>query len=343
MSKISLNREQLYEMVWKNSVKSLSEKYDISDNGLRKACKSRNIPLPGNGYWSKLKFNKPVVKIPLPKDKTQYKNYDLWTKDDPERPSNDVLNSNFDERKKRIEDVSKALKSVKILKQNSSKMDPLVFNTKQFYEKVEKKDWEERHRYTEKHDMLHLSVSSKQVNRALLIFENLIRLLKERGHTIIDFQSTNYAVVKDQKIKLRLREKNTESYTQGRWGRERVLTPNGLFCFSVGENWRNTEFVDKLSEKIEDQLFKIIAKLESIADKEITWELKREIERIEREEKERKEKEYRAKQENELKNFKNLFQLAKQHKKAEDIREYIRIFEKNAIETNTLTEEKKTG
>lgn len=62
MEKIEFTREELYELVWSEPLSRLARKYDISDTGIRKKCKKMNIPLPQNGYWSKIKFG---YKVPL--------------------------------------------------------------------------------------------------------------------------------------------------------------------------------------------------------------------------------------------------------------------------------------
>lgn len=60
-------RQELYEDVWSKPMTALAEKYGLSDNGVRKRCKSLNIPIPHLGYWAKLKAGKPVEeKPPLP-------------------------------------------------------------------------------------------------------------------------------------------------------------------------------------------------------------------------------------------------------------------------------------
>lgn len=63
--KTQISRQELYNLVWSTPLSQLAKKYQISDNGLRKICIKLDIPLPKNGYWSKLKFNKKVTKIPF--------------------------------------------------------------------------------------------------------------------------------------------------------------------------------------------------------------------------------------------------------------------------------------
>ena len=68
MEKTTLSRQQLYDLVWSEPLSRLAKKYCISDNGLRKMCKSMNIPLPSNGYWKKIKHGKSINKDKLPKE-----------------------------------------------------------------------------------------------------------------------------------------------------------------------------------------------------------------------------------------------------------------------------------
>lgn len=53
-------------MVWKEPLTTLSKKYEISDNGIRKKCLKLNIPMSNVGYWAKVKFGKKLPpKMPL--------------------------------------------------------------------------------------------------------------------------------------------------------------------------------------------------------------------------------------------------------------------------------------
>lgn len=65
-----ITREELYNLVWENPLSKLAKKYNLSDNGLRKVCKKLDIPLPKNGYWQKIQFNKKVIKEKLPLNNT---------------------------------------------------------------------------------------------------------------------------------------------------------------------------------------------------------------------------------------------------------------------------------
>src|SRR5262249_17192201 len=63
---IKLTRKELYDKVWSQPVLTLAKEYGISDVGLKKICKGRDIPTPGLGYWAKVAHGKAVRRIPLP-------------------------------------------------------------------------------------------------------------------------------------------------------------------------------------------------------------------------------------------------------------------------------------
>ncbi|WP_428563646.1 MAG: hypothetical protein ACP59X_00770 [Solidesulfovibrio sp. DCME] len=60
-----LTRRELYEAVWKTPKSKLAVEYGISDVALAKICKKMKIPIPGRGYWQKLKAGKGVQSEPL--------------------------------------------------------------------------------------------------------------------------------------------------------------------------------------------------------------------------------------------------------------------------------------
>jgi len=63
---ITLSRDELYQMVWKEPVSKWSKEFGLSDVGFAKICKKMKVPLPGRGHWSMikkgLKINRPPLK-----------------------------------------------------------------------------------------------------------------------------------------------------------------------------------------------------------------------------------------------------------------------------------------
>lgn len=60
-------REKLYEEVWAEPVKIVAQRYGVSDVALAKTCRKLAIPLPGRGYWARLRSGQKMKRTPLPK------------------------------------------------------------------------------------------------------------------------------------------------------------------------------------------------------------------------------------------------------------------------------------
>ncbi|MBU9224709.1 hypothetical protein [Burkholderia multivorans] len=64
---ITFERETLYEEIWTDPVSTVSKRYGMSDNGLRKVCQKLRVPLPPLGYWAKLRAGQKVERTPMPR------------------------------------------------------------------------------------------------------------------------------------------------------------------------------------------------------------------------------------------------------------------------------------
>lgn len=64
---IVLEREKLYEKVWSIRMKELADKYGISEDILRKHCRSLKVPIPQSGYWMRVRKGSNPKKNFLPK------------------------------------------------------------------------------------------------------------------------------------------------------------------------------------------------------------------------------------------------------------------------------------
>lgn len=62
-----MTRQQLYDLVWSEPLRTLAKRFEISDVALAKACRRANIPLPGLGFWAKRAADKPVMQPALPR------------------------------------------------------------------------------------------------------------------------------------------------------------------------------------------------------------------------------------------------------------------------------------
>ena len=87
MEKNIITRQELYDLVWKESLKAISNRLGIPYNHLHKICAEFNVPIPPNGHWSKLLFGKPVEINGLPQDYKGVNEIKIYpTEDDISKP-----------------------------------------------------------------------------------------------------------------------------------------------------------------------------------------------------------------------------------------------------------------
>jgi hypothetical protein len=62
-----LSREELYELVWSQPLRTLSARFRISDVALKKTCLKAAIPTPERGYWARKDAGQKVAQAALPR------------------------------------------------------------------------------------------------------------------------------------------------------------------------------------------------------------------------------------------------------------------------------------
>jgi hypothetical protein len=180
MDKITITRKQLFDEVWHTPLLQLANKYEISDVGLRKLCIRKNIPLPKSGHWSKAKFGKASKqpKLPVEPNFSNEIEINLRAETDLYIPnSNPII-----QRQKEIELSGAELK----IEKDFRKADPLIRKTKKHLESspnYRSRSADEKY-YQTRNETLSINTSREQQNRALLIMDRVIKLVKERGHSI---------------------------------------------------------------------------------------------------------------------------------------------------------------
>src|SRR5258705_534307 len=64
--RVTYRRTELYEQVWKEPVRTVAKRYGVSDVALGKVCRKLSIPLPGLGYWTRIRLGQKAPHPPLP-------------------------------------------------------------------------------------------------------------------------------------------------------------------------------------------------------------------------------------------------------------------------------------
>lgn len=332
-----ISRMELYNLVWSKPMTALAKEYSISDNGLRKICKKLNIPLPQLGHWQKLQFGKKVTILPLPED---FKGDDyifLSDRIEGESKQNEGV-SQFHKLLKEIIGDSKL--SFKV-PEKLSNPDKLIIEAKENFASISK----EKHAIyrgitTTSNGIISISVAPKNCNRAMRIMDKIIKLLKQRGHNVIVKSSTTLVVIQGEEIKIRLREKLKRIIIKDAkysWNNTEYV-PTDILSFKI-DVYPEKEFNDTKNLTLEEQLPKILTKLELVSQKIKRDKEEREIRHQEYRKQREIEEAIKKRHENEFANFKKLLEDSERWKKAIDMRNYIKEIENEAIKDKTLSVE----
>lgn len=334
MGKVELTRQELYDLVWSKPMSRLALEYNISDNGLRKICKKHEIPLPLLGHWQKIQYNKKVKIIPLSKD---FKGEDSIILNKGGTKENEEI-TNFHKLLKEITNDTKLSFNVPDRISNPDKLITEAKNNFEFQKKQEYSIYRGLIRTTSGY--LNINVAPKNISRALRIMDKIIKLLKLRGHNVIVKGDTTYAIVKGEEIKIRCREKlkkNIKQQENYSWNYTEYFASDVL-SFIIDE-YPEKEFYDTNNQILEEQLPKILTKLELVSEKLKTQREEREIWNEEYRKKREAEEAIKKRHANEIENFRNLLENSERWKKATDLRNFIKELESNAIKENKLSEE----
>ena len=274
MKTIELTRQELYEQVWSKPMVTLAKEYSLSDNGLRKICKKYDVPIPPMGHWQKSQFNKKTTKIPLPK------------KDKEEEIKINIQDS------KLIANTEKLIKNAvaEKIRNNSSlilkvadrlnKPDEIIVKTQANIEKKKVLESYSPLKGTVQTDrgFPSIIVSPKNISRSLRILDNLIKNFRLLGYKI-DLWDEGLKIVAydDDKMSIYIREKSNAVDTTSDYGwKSRELVPNGKLSVKV-QRFGTFEFTDTNKSLVEDQIEKILVKIESefqeMFEKRQQWKL----------------------------------------------------------------------
>jgi hypothetical protein len=332
--KENFTRKQLYDLVWSQSLLSLSKKYRISDVGLRKICSRMSIPLPRAGHWEKLKHGKPVTVIPLPITNSGEKEVTLYIRDQSDNADNAI-------EKLSVNKVAKEIRSNTDLQlevpERLKRPGKLIASAKDSLSRKEAKSSLYRGVVTTESGELDIRVAPQNVSRALRIMDTLIKALRSRKHDIEIVQDRTNVIIEAEKIQVSLKEKLKKvAIEKPKYSWQNIeYHPTGILSFRI-EGQRQWE---DGKQSLEEQLNKILAWLEAeVARRKQRQE---ESERIREQNRERKRlrKELEERKQKELAGFKKTLQKATRWHKATNLRNYIDAVEQIALASHGVTKE----
>lgn len=330
MEKKEITRKELYDLIWSISLSKLALQYAISNEGFKKICKQFAIPMPDNGYWMKLKFNKESKK---PEFNPLFDGEDKIIL--AIREEGNLVNIDQSPLTIRTKEILSDFKSPLIVPERLSNSDILVQNTKTLYDKRKN----DHYYWDDKIDTVSIYVADINFSRALRIMDTFIKLLRYRGHSFrrdINKRGPRI-VVSDVEFHFSIREKNKRIPSAKPYETSTYI-PTGILIIKIGESFHAKEWNDG-AVKLENQLAKIVGKIELDALKELEWREECRLHYIKMEEEEKIKKVFLKKREVELKKTKELFNDAIYHNKTKIIREYLNELETEASRNNQLTSE----
>lgn len=325
-----ITRRELYDLVWSKSISQISKEINIKESSIRGICQTYKIPLPINGYWSKIQFGKEVQVFPFVKDFDGSDIIDLYH----------FIPSPKEEKNKEEVFIIKDFVKETMPNYPSSLDDPLevIIETHKYLTKKDK------HSYyrSQKEDKPYVSVevSTKElVYRSLLFLDTLLKQFIARGHEVLSETWGTKVIIQKQSIPIRLRESyNRVKKKNSNWYDSEDKVANGVLCFQIDESYRRVEWKDSASVKLEDKIPSIIAKFEEICYQRYEDDLEKIREDI------RKREIYKLIQsrkkvvEIHLEKFNKLLRESKRYRKISDMRSYVDALKKYEVVKPELKE-----
>ena len=240
MDKIKLTRKELYDLVWAESLRALARRFNIQYSYLRKICKDMNVPVPPNGHWSKLKFWKPVIVIKLPPNFAGT-NEIVWQ---PVRGLTEN-STNLSEIKSIVEEI-KADRALPLkVPRRLTNPDKLIMSAERSLTEHPLAWWNTRGMVRTVRQEFDIRVSPANINRALRFLDTFIKLLRARGHDIINEYGHVRAIVEAVKFDFNIREKNKQKTFGGGWGSTQYKA-TGLLSFTIegshSKTWNDSNY-----------------------------------------------------------------------------------------------------
>lgn len=332
MESVTFNRRELYDLIWSESILSLSKKYAISDVGLRKACMRMNIPFPPSGYWSKIQHGQHPPVASFPEQRGAQNELTLHLRDADHPATIDGLTPQAAMQQRIETEYAKELVVYKEL----TDPDPLIISAQKALLK-KNKFYKPGDLLRTEGNELNIRVTEDHVNRALCLMDAVVKVLRKRGYEFVFRHNSSYIAIEDEQIEITLKEtttvvENTENYMP------RSYNPNGKFELKFDDIVRITTGRDGKTP-IEDQLSKIFARLELMLEEMLILTKEWKIRQAQNAEKERLRKAYAERKKLEFESFKKVFQDAADWRDASNLRRYINAVENNAKDAGDLNEE----
>lgn len=321
--KLTFTIQEMHQLIWKESISRIAKRTKLNETEIRKKCKELGIPTPTSAYWSQLKFTKHVQIVALPQEIDPMRTITFEIKP----PKN----------------ITRTKKVIKVGEMTD--FHPLVKQAKNELIRLQNRKLSNRWDYEEKRDpILSIQVSSEHIDRALSIYDAVIKQLFQRGYSVEVTQNGTIAIVQGIQIPLRLREKDKRVLKTDRkytWDQyDYIATGNLVFVIEL-RAWRRKEYYDTEYVKLEEKTDKIVENIIKQGIEEREWKIRSEINRKLEEERKQSEHERKKRTNAELAKFNAILIQQNRWHQAQIMREYLNHYENHFQNLNQLDEQKK--
>jgi len=338
---MKISRKELYDLVWAEPMSSVCKKFGLSDNGLRKHCKSMNIPTPPVGYWPKLKHGKTTEIIPLPEEYAGTKHSDDLHRIDPSELIDINLLAPVNRYKERESEIGSGDISGFVVPQVLYAKEPLIIDTKEKFRQESDNEYLKKNPFKNKiGPTLDIYVSKKSIDRALSIFATIIKVLRFRGHSIKVANNNTFAVVKGEEIQINITERKKRDPNSENPHDRYYNIFSGELHFNIFYGYSDKDTIkDTAHTKIEDKIISITSNLEIRSEKIKEDRIEMERQRIIREKEEFDRKKLEERRKSERNEFRSLFTMAERLHKTNILRQYIITYEEFVNKSGEMNEE----
>jgi hypothetical protein len=274
-------RAELYEKVWAEPMATLGPKLGLSDTGLRKTCERYHIPTPPRGYWAKVAVGQRMKRLPLPKLPAAMRGNaeTVIVFHQPPRPAPKEMAL------QQVEDDSPAgvRRRFEAAPENRivvpailEQPHPLVAGSVLLLRKA-KVDEDLRLR-TRGMKCVALKVTLSAVDRALRLYDALLKALESRGHRVAlvtkDNETTTVVYIDGEQVGLEIQEQVTRTEVPplkpqtGWYSKKYVWEPTGRLTIALTESYLSVrgKWSDGTRQNLDEMLNDIVVGLGDAAD-----------------------------------------------------------------------------
>jgi hypothetical protein len=203
MREVVYDREKLYQEVWEDPMVKVAKCYGVSDVALAKTCKKLGVPVPSRGYWARLASGQKPLKPGLGQSQgPQRIVIQVW-----DEPATLVA-----ERDRVWHEMLSGLPAWEPIRVSTSqdKLYPLSEKARKGLQKAKDKNnpW-----VRSGSGALDMSVSDSSLERAVLLFDTLVKACEQRGYPVSikehDRRSDTIFQIMGESVRVALCEKTT--------------------------------------------------------------------------------------------------------------------------------------